>query len=229
MTDSPDRHEDLPDRRDAAAAMNRLSHALVRHRADSGVLRMIAREADRLAESIEDQPVRERRMELASHPDFDDAVKDGSLSRLMEDGAFVDAFEDSPVSGSANPLNMGLRIGREGDGAIGRVTLAPGWQGAPERSHGGVVAAIMDEVLGALLPITGVTAFTGELTVRYEAPCPLGVPLEFRSELVDRIGRKLFLECVGRSEAGVFATAKSVFIAVDLARFGALPAPGGST
>ena len=139
MTEITDRHEDLPDRRAAAAAMNRLSHALVRHRADPAVLEMIALEGDRLAQSIEDQPIRERRVELISHPNFDDAVKDGSLSRLMEDGAFVDAFEDSPVSGSANPLNMGLKVGRDGETAVGQVTLAAGWQGAPERSHGGIV------------------------------------------------------------------------------------------
>ncbi len=223
MPETTDRHEDLPDRRAAAAAMNRLSHALVRHRADPAVLKMIALEGDRLAQSIEDQPIRERRMELISHPDFDDAVKDGSLSRLMEDGAFVDAFEDSPVSGSANPLNMGLKVGRDGDIAVGQVTLAAGWQGAPERSHGGIVAAIVDEVLGAVLPIIGVMAFTGELTVRYEAPCPLGVPLEFRAEKVGEQRRKLYLECVGRSAEGIFATAKGTFITVDLAAFQAGP------
>ncbi len=220
MTETPDRHEDLPDRRAAAAALNRLSHALVRHRAEPAVLNMIAREADRLAQSIEGQPVRERRIELISHPDFEEAVKARSLSRLMEDGAFVDTFEDSPVSGSANPLNMGLKVGREGDIALGRVVLSAGWQGAPERSHGGIVAAIMDEVLGALLPILGVMAFTGELMVRYEAPCPLGVPLEFRAEKVGVEGRKMYMECTGRSEAGVFATGKGTFISVDLGRFG---------
>src|SRR3546814_9907849 len=49
------------------------------------------------------------------------------------------------------------------------------------RSHGGVVASCVDETLGGLLPIIGEMAFTGELSLRYEGPCPMGVPLEFRS------------------------------------------------
>lgn len=219
----PDDHADLPDRIAAAGSLNRLSHALVRHRADPTVLRQIAVAADRLAASIEDQPVRQRRMELTSLPEFDEAVEHGSLRDLLEDGAFVDTFEDSPVSGSANPLSMGLQVGRDGDVAIGRATLAPGWQGAPDRAHGGVVAAIIDEVYGALLPIIGVMAFTGELTVRYVAPCPLGVQLDFRAEKVAIDGRKLSLSCEGRSAHGVFATSTATFIQIDLDQFRAAP------
>lgn len=221
MTDPvADTHDDLPHRKAAAAALNRLSHALVHHRADAAVLATIAREADRLAVDIEDEPVRERRMELLSHPGFDAAVE-GSLGDLVhDDGAFVDTFSDSPVSGSANPLSIGLRIAREGEEAIGKVTLAPGWQGAPGRSHGGVVAAILDEVLGALLPIIGAMAYTGELTVRYIAPCPLGEELTFRARAVRQDGRKLHLECEGHDAGGTrFAKATSTFITVDLEQF----------
>lgn len=218
--DGHDEHDDLPDRKAAASALNRLSHALVRHRADPRVLQAIAREADLLAAQIEGEPVRERRMELLSHPSFD-AAADGSLAALVEDdGAFVDVFSDSPVSGSANPLSVGLQIAREGQEAIGKVTLAAGWQGAPGRSHGGVVAALIDEVLGGLLPTVGGMAFTGELTVRYTAPCPLGEELTFRAWLAGREGRKLFLECEGHDASGVmFAKATSTFITIDLAQF----------
>lgn len=221
MTDAvADDHDDLPDRKAAAAALNRLSHALVRHRADPTVLQVIAREADRLAGDIEDEPVRERRMELLSHPSFA-AAAEGSLADLVDEGsAFVDAFSDSPVSGSANPLSIGLQIARDGDEAVGKVTLAPGWQGAPGRSHGGVVAAMVDEVLGALIPIVGVMAFTGELTVRYAAPCPLGEELTFRARVAGREGRKLYLECEGHDAGGtMFAKATSTFITIDLQQF----------
>lgn len=213
-----DTHDDLPDRIAAAAALNRLAHALVRHRADPAVLATIAREADRLAASIEDEPVRERLMELSRHPHFEEAMQ-GHVDELVEGGAFMDAFSDSPVSGSANPLAVGLRIGADGETALGRVTLGPGWQGAPGRSHGGVVSALIDEVYGAVLPLLGAIAFTGELTVRYVAPCPLGVPLEFRAWKVGEERRKLFLECEGRSDEGVFATSHATFITVDPSHF----------
>ena len=216
MTDD---HADLPARVAAAAALSRLGHALVRHRADPAVLERMAEAAERLAGDIEIEPRRERRMELLSHPGFETAVHGGSLADLMADGAFVDAFEDSPISGSANPLSMGLRVGRDGDEAVGQIVIQHGWQGAPGRAHGGVVAAVIDEVYGALLPIVGCMAFTGELTVRYVAPCPIERPLEFRARLIDRQGRKLYVECEGRSDGEVFATSTATFIEIDLDQF----------
>jgi len=214
-----DDHEDLPVRIEAAGAMNRLAHALVSHRTDVDTLRTIAREADRLAGEIEMQPTRDRRAELAASRQFVQAMTSGSLSDIIEDGAFLDMFKDSPVGGEASPLSMGLQLRRDGEHAVGTVTLRPGWQGAPDRAHGGVVAAIIDETLGGLLPIIGEMAFTGSLTIDYKAPCPMGVPLEFRAWMKDRDGRKLYFRCDGSSSAGVFAESHATFIAVELDRF----------
>lgn len=215
-----DAHLDLPDRVDAALAMNRLSHALVGHRADPTVLRRIAQAARDLAGRIEQEPIRERGSELGGSPRFLQAVTEHRpLGEVVEDGAFLDMFDDSPVSGSANPLSIGLKIGRDGQEAVGVVTLDRGWEGAPGRSHGGVVAACVDETLGGLLPILGEMAFTGELSLRYVSPCPLGVPLEFRAWLDRRDGRKLHLGCTGAAEGQVFVRATALFITVDLERF----------
>jgi hypothetical protein len=220
-----DDHSDLPARIDAASAMRRLAHALVGHRADTDTLHRIADAAERLAAEIEQQPERTRQSELAANPRFARALDGGSLSTVIEDGAFVDLFHDSPVSGSANPLAIGLRIRRDGDEAIGTVTLDAGWEGAPGRGHGGVVAACVDETIGGLLPIIGTMAFTGELTLRYRAPCPLGEPLEFRARLIDRDDRKLYISCTGAGPEGVFVESDSVFIAVSLEHLANLARP----
>ena len=215
-----DDHPDLPARKAAASALNRLSHALVGHRATPEVLQRIAGAAHDLAVRIEQEPVRERSLEIGANPRFLQAIVERrSLSEVVGDGAFLDMFEDSPVSGSANPLSIGLRIRHEGDQVVGVVTLDRGWEGAPGRSHGGVVASCVDETLGGLLPVIGEMAFTGELSLRYEGPCPMGVPLEFRSWLERREGRKLHLACTGTAHGEVFVRATATFITVDLDRF----------
>jgi hypothetical protein len=215
-----DDHTDLPARVDAAAALNRLSHALVGHRAEREVLRRIAAAAQDLASRIEREPVRERGSEVGGSPRFLQAIVERRpLGDVVGNGAFLDMFEDSPVSGSANPLSIGLKIRQEGDQAVGVVTLDRGWEGAPGRSHGGIVASCVDETLGGLLPILGEMAFTGELHLRYEAPCPMGVPLEFRAWLERRDGRKLHLACTGAADGEVFVRASALFISVDLERF----------
>lgn len=217
--DAEDTHDDLPLRIGAATSLRRLSHALVGHRAQPEVLEAIAERAASLAERLEQEPSRTRGDEMAASPRFVDAIKNRKPLGEVTDGAFIDMFSDSPVSGSANPLSIGLRIGREGDQAVGMVTLEKGWEGAPGRSHGGIVAACIDETIGGLLPLLGEMAFTGELSIRYEAPCPMETPLEFRAWLERRDGRKLHIACTGEANGTVFVRATSLFIVVDLERF----------
>lgn len=126
-----------------------------------------------------------------------------------------DLFPDSVVSGSGNPMSIGLRLAREGDVAVGHVTLGAAFQGAPDRSHGGVVAALVDEIMGGLLPIIKAMAFTGQLNLTYKAACPLRVPLEFRAWLERTEGRKLHIKGTGSGPDGIFVEADAVFITVD--------------
>jgi len=209
----------LVERRIAAAEMNRLAHALVKHCANPEVLEAIGVEAKRLADTLEAEPENERSLDFIAHAEQAGATWEGDAP-FAPRGEFVDMFHDSPVSGSLNPLNMGLKIATFDDHTVGRVTLAPGWQGAPGRSHGGVVAAIVDEVLGAMLPVLKIVAFTGELTLRYVGPCPMGVPLEFTARMTGRDGRKIFLACTGSDPDGsTFVEATSTFIETDVEQF----------
>src|SRR3546814_14974212 len=96
--------------------------------------------------------MRERGSEVGASSRFvDAALGRRPLGEVVEDGAFLDILHDSPVSGSANPLSIGLRIRQDRDQAVGVVTLDRGWEGAPGRSHGGIVASCVAETYGGLL------------------------------------------------------------------------------
>src|SRR3546814_20586193 len=68
---SADDHADLPARIEAAAALNRLGHALVGHRARTEVLERIAVAADELAARLELAAMTERGSEVGASSRFE--------------------------------------------------------------------------------------------------------------------------------------------------------------
>lgn len=52
--------------------------------------------------------------------------------------------------------------------------FGPGAEGAPGRVHGGSVSAMLDEVLGAAVWMTGMPVVTVTLKIRYRHPLPVG-------------------------------------------------------
>ena len=152
----------------------------------------------------------------------------------MEDypqGRFHHDFDDRPISGASSPYGLDLELHRHGDEIEALVTLRSAHEGAPNRSHGGIVAALFDDVFGFVLGVLHEAAFTGDLYIRYQAPTPLFRPLSCRVRLIDRDGRKLHLagELTDVESGTVVATAKATFIAVDREMFArqtaARPAP----
>jgi acyl-coenzyme A thioesterase PaaI-like protein len=128
-------------------------------------------------------------------------------------------FSNSIVSGAANPMGLAAVLWRDGDVACMRVTLGNAFEGAPGRAHGGVVAALLDEVMGLMNVIHGATAFTAQLDITYLAPTPVGEPIVARAWLARRDNRKQFVEATLHAGELMVASAKALFISVDRSTF----------
>jgi len=141
----------------------------------------------------------------------------GDWGPAPADGARMYSFDERPVSGRSAPLGFDVDVFRQGNEAVGRVTLRSAHEGAPARSHGGIVSALFDDLLGFVLTIEQQPAFTGELTIRYEAPTPIDEPLECRVRLTERDGRKLHMtgELTVLRTGQVTARSRAIFIAID--------------
>ena len=144
----------------------------------------------------------------------------------LPQGPFVGGFDDRPISGRSSPWGLDLEMHRYGDEIEGRVVLRSAHEGAPNRAHGGIIAALFDDVFGYVLGVLQQPAFTGDLYVRYAAAAPLHRPLACRVRLDSRTERKLLMSGAlsdvgsGRHLAG----AKATFIAVDAEAFAAATA-----
>ncbi|MCC5949588.1 MAG: PaaI family thioesterase [Nitriliruptoraceae bacterium] len=194
----------------AAAALRRLGHALMAHEADERLLLEVAEAAERVAALVEDGAPRVRDLADTKRRMFDQPVGDGER--------FVH-FDECFVSGPFNPLGIAMEVRRDGEGVVAEVTLGAAFEGGPGRAHGGIVAAIFDDVLGYLLSVEHAPGFTGELQVRYLAPTPIGVPVRVRAQVVARDGRKLSTSAEATVAGEPVARAQALFIQVDPARF----------
>lgn len=214
LDETPDQ---LAARSDLALAMQELGHALVGHHVDVATATELAETARKYSAVVRHGQRRDRRREMLTSTSVTAALS-GSRA-IIEDGQEIDLFRDSIVSGRTNPMGIGLHVVRRGDAAVAVTTLGPAFEGAPGRAHGGIVGAIIDETMGHVLPIIGEMAYTANLTIDYIGPAPLGVEITCTARLRDRADRKLWIEAVGESAAGVFVRAEALFLAVDLTKF----------
>ncbi len=207
----------------AGRALRQLGHALIGHDASSELLKVLATDCARLTGELERGCGRTR--DPLSFGDTWDAD--------VADGQPLKSYDDRPVSGRSSPWGLDLDVHRHGNEVEARVTLQQAHEGAPGRSHGGIVAALFDDVFGFVLGVERQPAFTGELWLRYEGATPLQRPLSCRARMVGREHRKLFMtgELTDATLAGdvVLVRATATMIAIDAGElFGstaALPAP----
>jgi acyl-coenzyme A thioesterase PaaI-like protein len=129
-------------------------------------------------------------------------------------------FDHSPIFGMASPLApaTNVEIGADGRSVILRVRYGTAYEGPPGSVHGGVVAAMFDEVLGMTQSLSGQPGMTATLRVRYRRPTPLHRELRFEGTL-DRVdGRKIFTTARCLDGDDVTAEAEGLFIHVDFQR-----------
>lgn len=211
QADRPDQFAQA--RADAGRAIRDLGHALVGHHASVETLTELATRLDALTARLDDGDPRSRA----------EIRQDGRFGEPPTDGSIMTTYDERPVSGRASPWGLDIEVRRVGGEAEATLTLRSAHEGAPGRSHGGIVAALFDDVFGFILEIQSQSAFTGELWVRYEAGVPIGVPLACRVRLDRREGRKLFMtgELTVAEHGQVLVRAAATFIAIDRRTFGA--------
>jgi acyl-coenzyme A thioesterase PaaI-like protein len=125
-------------------------------------------------------------------------------------------FPYSPVVGPLNAIAPPVEFTFDGERMRGRGVLPPPYTGPPGTVHGGVVAMVLDELLGAVNACLDLGAYTGTLTIRYERPTPIGEELSLEAWVDRTEGRKVFTVGTISAAGVVTARAEGVFIRVEL-------------
>lgn len=139
----------------------------------------------------------------------------------IRDGDDFSPFAESPYSGELNPVSpITATYRREGDTVVGEVVIGPAYTGAPGRAHGGTVAAVFDDAMGAVQRLSTHVGYTRELTVNYRASFPIDEVVTITA-FETRCDDKIFV-VEARAMAGdkLVAEASASFTRVDPGRFG---------
>jgi len=131
------------------------------------------------------------------------APVDGDLDTILPWGV---------ISGPYNPLAAPVSMSMEHGKAIGTARFGLAYEGPPGGVHGGVVAAVWDQVLAYACMIQGTPGHTATLTAHYRAITPLHRELRFEAWVERRDGRRIHAR--GRCHAGdtLVSEAEGLFI-----------------
>ncbi len=121
----------------------------------------------------------------------------------------------NPVIGQVNPFAPPLIVDVDEDGrAVSRVTLSRVHEGPPNAVHGGIVALLIDQVLGHAVGSAGQPGMTASLTVNYRKPTPYDREILVEAWHTGTSGRRITAEARIVADGVVYADAKALFVAV---------------
>ncbi len=154
---------------------------------------------------------------------------DGDRAPRWYEAAFVDGVLDhenaaafnnqSLFRGAWNPLAppMDIQLIEDDDGRRieARVRLGLGYEGPPHGVHGGYVAGMFDEVLGATQRMMEKPGVTATLTVKYRHITPIEEELLFRAWVTEEVGRRIVAKATCHAGDTLTAEAEGLFIKVD--------------
>jgi acyl-coenzyme A thioesterase PaaI-like protein len=164
----------------AAEAVRALAGALVQHVNHDDVLTDIAEQAEELT----------RRLKSGDPRDLQEAYR-----LLFETGNNrTSGILERAMGGPANPTAVPVLCRAADDGVVADVVIPAVFAGWPGVAHGGVVAGLLDDVLGHLATAVGGFAATARLEIEFRRPTPVEQPLRIEARTVKRSGRQIFLE-----------------------------------
>lgn len=173
----------------AVAEVRRLISHLRKTQAAPDILRNVERQvrelADKLAPFDHPGPYAQRRLVLRE-----------GLDHSRDSDFPEEYFPYSPIIGPLNPIAAPVHF--KFNSEIREMTAshsfdAP-YNGPPTAVHGGVIALVFDELLGALGAMSDLGGFTGTLKVIYRSLTPLATPIHMHAWIDREEGVKVFIK-----------------------------------
>lgn len=127
----------------------------------------------------------------------------------MEEQEYKHCF----VCGQENPIGLHLTYEFDNQEARAVIALDEVYGGYPGVAHGGIVTALLDEIMAKTVENLGIWAVTASLEVHFRRPTPVNTPLVLSGKLVKGKTRMFRTEASLTLEDGTpLAEAAAVFV-----------------
>jgi len=138
----------------------------------------------------------------------------------QEPGALPPHYPTCFGCGPRAQAGLHLIVRREDEEVVTEHVFTESQSGAPGIAHGGLVSALVDDLLGYALYLLHEPGVTRRLEVDFLRPVLVGTSYAVRGRVDRHDGRKVFTSCEGTAPDGTVAfRATALFIVVPLAHF----------
>lgn len=120
------------------------------------------------------------------------------------------------VSQTSFMRTLGAQFTLEDDGSVSATwRIGTAQAGPPAHAHGGALATLLDEAMGAAAWLAGYRVLAVHLSFDYKQPVPVDLPIRIRARVDRQEGRKVFTsgtitlpdDTVAVTGAGIFVEA----------------------
>ena len=120
------------------------------------------------------------------------------------------------ICGDRNPFGLNVEFYQKEDKVVGEYIVQDHFQGYKNILHGGILSALLDEVMIKSILALDILTLTCEIKVRFKKPVKIGQRLFLEGKPTGDKGKILLAEGEIRDEAGdVVATAEGKFFRVE--------------
>jgi acyl-coenzyme A thioesterase PaaI-like protein len=118
--------------------------------------------------------------------------------------------------GVTNLFGLQMELDPAADGVSGRFFVKQDHQGSQDAAHSGVVAAALDEAMSLAVHAEGIAAGPRQLSVRLEAPAPVGAFVRVEARIDRRSDERLEASATATADDGAeLASATATFTPAD--------------
>lgn len=123
--------------------------------------------------------------------------------------------------GNSNRINTSFYFDKDSKNGYLEVIFGDLCIGPPGFAHGGAIASVFDEAMGATAWLNAHKVMTAKLEVNYLKPVPLNKKILGEFSIGNFQGRNVKIggRLVSEDEGTLFASANGIFVVVDLKKF----------